>query len=88
VIATGHTHSLAEFVATAFECVGLHWQDHVISDATLLRPSDIAISRCDPAKALAQLGWQAQSPMQSVVRQMVQAKQLQIQTSTFRRGFP
>lgn len=75
VIATGQTHSLAEFIATAFECVGLQWQDHVISDPTLLRPSDIAVSRCDPSKAHRHLGWQAQSPMQSVVRQMVQAKQ-------------
>ena len=77
VIATGKTHSLAEFVAAAFDCVGLYWQDHVISDATLLRPSDIAVSRCDPSKALKYLGWQAQFPLQSVVQQMVQARQNQ-----------
>ncbi len=78
VIATGETHSLAEFVAAAFECVGLHWQDHVISDDTLLRPSDIGISRCNPSKALKHLGWRAQLPMHSVVHQMVLAKQAEM----------
>jgi GDPmannose 4,6-dehydratase len=32
VIATGETNSLEDFVATAFSCVGLDWQEHVDID--------------------------------------------------------
>ena len=35
VIATGESHSLAEFVAEAFTCVGLNWQDFVVNDTSL-----------------------------------------------------
>lgn len=75
VISTGQTYSLQEFVAEAFACVGLQWQDHVIADETLLRPTDISISRCDPSKARQKLGWKADSYMKDIVRYMVQAKQ-------------
>ena len=74
VIATGESCTLAEFVARAFECVGLNWQDHVDTDASLLRPTDLAISRGNPAKAKHQLGWQAQYTMQNIVQGMVEAR--------------
>ncbi len=51
VIATGETHSLKEFVAAAFEDVGLNWQDHVSVDPSLYRPSDIMTISANPAKA-------------------------------------
>ncbi len=73
VIATGATHTLQEFVAAAFAAVGLDWQKHVICDPSLLRPSEIMVSRGCPDKALRELGWQAQSRMPDVVRMMVEA---------------
>lgn len=72
-IATGESHSLEEFVATAFSCVGLDWRDHVVTDASLYRPTDIACGRGNPAKAKEKLGWQAQYKMHDVVRMMVEA---------------
>jgi GDPmannose 4,6-dehydratase len=72
-IATGESHKLEEFVAAAFACVGLDWRKHVFIDASLLRPTDIAVGRGNPAKARQQLGWQAQSKMKDVVRMMVEA---------------
>ncbi|MGF1478796.1 MAG: GDP-mannose 4,6-dehydratase [Cyanophyceae cyanobacterium] len=72
-IATGTSYSLAEFVARAFECVGLDWQDHVDTDASLLRPTELAISRGNPAKARAKLGWQARYQMPEIVKMMVEA---------------
>ena len=59
VIASGVSHSLEEFVAAAFAEVGLDWRDHVDYDQSLKRPSDIAYSAADPAKAKRVLGWSA-----------------------------
>ncbi|AFY76236.1 MAG: GDP-mannose 4,6-dehydratase [Hydrococcus sp. C42_A2020_068] len=73
-IATGESYSLEAFVAEAFACVGLDWRDRVITDSSLLRPTDLAISRGNPAKAKKHLGWQAQYKMPDVVRMMVEAK--------------
>jgi GDPmannose 4,6-dehydratase len=74
-IATGESRKLEDFVAAAFACVGLDWQEHVVTDASLLRPTDLAISKGNPAKANLKLGWQAQSKMNEVVQMMVQASQ-------------
>jgi GDPmannose 4,6-dehydratase len=75
VIATGESRKLEDFVAAAFACVGLDWQENVVTDASLLRPTDLAISKGNPAKANLKLGWQAQSKMNEVVQMMVQASQ-------------
>jgi len=74
VIATGKSHSLEEFVAETFNSVGLDWHDYVLFDESLLRPSDIAVSRANPAKAKAILGWEATFGMQDVVRMMLEAE--------------
>ncbi len=75
VIATGESYTLEEFVVAAFDSVGLNWQDYVITDRSLFRPTDLAISRANPTKAREKLGWQAQYKMPDIVRMMVQAKQ-------------
>ncbi len=77
VIATGETYSLEEFVAVAFACVGVNWQDYVESDTNLLRPTDIAVGRGNPSKAEQKLGWKAQYKMPDVVKMMVEARQNQ-----------
>jgi GDPmannose 4,6-dehydratase len=73
VIATGESHSLREFVAEAFAQVGLVYQDYVSTDPELLRPSDILVSRGNPAKASAALHWVASTKMREIVRQMLGA---------------
>lgn len=78
VIATGESYALAEFIAIAFACVGLDWQQHVVSDASLLRPTDIAVGRANPTKAKEKLGWQAHHKLKEVVEMMVQAKQAEL----------
>lgn len=79
VIATGESYALAEFIAIAFACVGLDWQEHVVSDASLLRPTDIAVGRANPTKAKEKLGWQAHHKLKEVVQMMVQAKQAELE---------
>ena len=72
VIATGETRRLEDFVAEVFRCVGLDWRDHVESDSSLLRPSEIMVSRANPEKSVRILGWQATHGMKDVARMMVE----------------
>ncbi|MEH2250275.1 GDP-mannose 4,6-dehydratase [Nostoc sp.] len=74
VIATGESSSLEEFVAAAFASVNLDWRNHVVIDNSLLRPTDLAVGRGNPAKAKYKLGWQAKYKMQDVVQIMVKAR--------------
>jgi len=73
VIATGESHTLQDFVAVAFAAFNLDWRDHVDTDPALMRPTDLSVSRADPALAAAKLGWKAKTQMTAVVRKMVAA---------------
>lgn len=75
VIATGETNTLEDFVAAVFQAVKLDWREHVISDPSLLRPSEIMVSRGNPAKALQKLGWRATSTMHDVIKLIIEAEQ-------------
>ncbi len=73
VIATGATNKLEDFVAEVFAYFGLDWQNHVISDRSLFRPTDIAISRGNPEKAKLKLDWEASYKMPAIAKMMVEA---------------
>ena len=73
-IATGESHKLEDFVAEAFACIGLDWHDYVVTDASLLRPTDLTVSWGNPAKAKEILGWQAQYKMQDIVHMMMESR--------------
>jgi GDPmannose 4,6-dehydratase len=74
VLATGTTASLREFVAAAFDVFGLDWQDHVVLEPGLLRPSDIQRSAGCADRARDVLGWHAATRMPDVVRRMAEAE--------------
>jgi GDPmannose 4,6-dehydratase len=74
VIATGETNSLAAFVDEAFGALGLAARDHVEISQAFMRPTDLRVSRADPAHAEARLGWRARARMRDVVRKMVDAE--------------
>ena len=71
VIATGKTCALEDFVRLAFSQLRLNWKDHVESRSELLRPTDIMVSRANPAKAESVLDWRATCDVEDVVRLMV-----------------
>ena len=73
VVATGKSYSLKEFVKSSFETLNLNWDEHVVSNPELFRPTDLRWSLGDPAKALEKLNWRAESDMHDVVRMMVEA---------------
>ncbi|MEP0911422.1 GDP-mannose 4,6-dehydratase [Leptolyngbya sp. GB1-A1] len=71
VIATGHSYSLEQFIEAAFASVQRNWQNHVVIDKSLYRPTDIQEGRGNPAKAKVRLGWQAQYLMPEIVQMMM-----------------
>ena len=74
VIATGESHTLEEFVACVFGCLGLNWEEYVIFDGDLLRPADILISRADASRARKELNWRARYKMEEVARMMIEGE--------------
>lgn len=74
IIATGQSHTLSEFVATAFEMIGKNWRDYVLADQHLMRPTDILKNKVDPLKAAHTLGWRARHGMNDVIRMMLEAE--------------
>ena len=74
VIATGATYSLTDFVACAFDVLGLDWRKHVRTSGAFQRPTDIAYSSGNPEKASRLLGWQATVKTPDVVKRLIGAE--------------
>lgn len=74
VISTGEANSLQDFVSVAFDAVGLDWMDHVVTDQTLFRPTDIAWSQGDSGKANDILEWRSIVSMREVVSRLIDAE--------------
>lgn len=78
VIATGKSFSLQEFVELSFNEVGLNWQNYVETDESLLRPSEILISKGNPRRAQECLGWRAQYKTPDIVKLMISSELSQL----------
>ncbi|HEV2887270.1 MAG TPA: GDP-mannose 4,6-dehydratase [Jatrophihabitans sp.] len=79
VIATGTSHSVAEFVAAAFAAAGIDdWQSRVELDPSFVRPVDAAEQRGDAGKARAVLGWAPTLDFAGIVTAMVEADLAQL----------
>jgi GDPmannose 4,6-dehydratase len=73
VVCSGETHSVAEFVRSAFGHAGLDWQRHVVIDPQFWRPAEVDLLLGDPARARQRLGWQPEVGFEDLVRMMVDA---------------
>ena len=73
VIGTGQTRSVGEFVALAFERVGLDWKRYVVIDPQFYRPAEVDLLMADSSKARRVLGWQPEVSFQELVNMMVDA---------------
>lgn len=74
VVATGESHSVAEFVAAAFAHAGVEdWESFVEVDPELLRPVDAVELRGDPTRAREALGWSPSVGFTDLVGRMVAA---------------
>lgn len=74
IIATGSSHTLQEFMETAFELVGKDWRAYVTIDEHLMRPTDIMRNKVDPSNAANHLGWKAKNGMRQVVSLMLESE--------------
>jgi len=73
VVATGVTHSVREFVQTAFEHVGLDWEKYVEVDPRYFRPNEVDILRGDASKAERMFGWRPRVKFHELVKLMIDA---------------
>ncbi len=73
VVATGVSHSVRDLVQTAFDHVGLDWQQYVKSDPNLLRPAEVDHLIGDSTKARTELGWEPVVDFTELVTRMVDA---------------
>lgn len=72
VVATGRTHSIREWVATAFEVAGVHdWEPMVSSDPGLIRPTEPGPLVGDASRARTELGWKPTTDFADLVADMV-----------------
>jgi GDPmannose 4,6-dehydratase len=73
VLATGETHSVAEFLAEAFGHADLDWRDYVQIDERYYRPAEVDVLIGDYSKAKAKLGWEPKVRFKELVQMMVDA---------------
>ncbi|HRZ86617.1 MAG TPA: GDP-mannose 4,6-dehydratase [bacterium] len=71
VIATGHTHSVKDFVIEAFSHAGLEWEKHVKTDPAFVRPAEVDLLIGSPEKAKKKFGWEPRVSFKELVRMMV-----------------
>ena len=72
VVATGRTHSVAEFVEAAMLHAGVHdWESHLATDPAFVRPADAAEQSGDATKARELLGWAPTVSFEELVGRMV-----------------
>jgi GDPmannose 4,6-dehydratase len=73
VVATGETHSVAEFVDLAFAAAGIEdSQSYVRQDKRFFRPAEVDLLYGDATKARKKLGWQPEVDFPELVRRMVE----------------
>ena len=75
VIATGETHSVKEFVQTAFEVAGIYnWEDYVEYDRSLARPAEVDLLMGDASKSKRLLGFEPKVKFKELVSIMVNSE--------------
>jgi GDPmannose 4,6-dehydratase len=73
VVATGETHTVAEFAEAALRRAGFadDWRDHIEVDAEFLRPAEARTLVGDAGRARRELGWEPTVRFEELVGRMV-----------------
>ncbi|MFM8322089.1 MAG: GDP-mannose 4,6-dehydratase [Chloroflexota bacterium] len=74
VLATGRTHTVAQFAEQAFSVVGLDYRNYVVQDPRYVRPADVDLLVGNPGKARRIMGWEAETSFERLVQIMVEAE--------------
>jgi len=73
VIGTGESHTVREFIESAFAYASLDWREHIAIDPRYYRPAEVDHLRADASRAAHLLGWGPQVGFDELVRIMVDA---------------
>lgn len=73
VIATGTSHSVADFCERAFAEVGLNYREYVVTDERFRRPAEVDQLVGDATKAQTMLDWSPEYTFDELVSEMVQS---------------
>ncbi len=73
VVSTGETHSVKEFVQSAFKALDLDWEKYVKYNKKFDRPAEVDLLIGDSDKAKTILGWQPKVHFDELVKMMVDA---------------
>jgi GDPmannose 4,6-dehydratase len=73
VVATGRTVTVRDMARIAFAHVGLDYEEFVKVDPAFMRPAEVDVLLGDPAKAKAKLGWTAETSLEDMIKEMVEA---------------
>lgn len=73
VIASGKSHSVKDFLETAFNHVGLDYSKYLMVDKELYRPAEVNILQGDASKAQKKLGWDSEISFEGLVQEMVES---------------
>ncbi|MGS0639807.1 GDP-mannose 4,6-dehydratase, partial [Citrobacter sp. VF227] len=68
-----HTTTVRDMCEIAFKHVGLKVDDHLIVDPALFRPAEVEVLLGNPAKAKATFGWEAETSLEALITEMVDA---------------
>ena len=71
VVATGVTNTVGRLVELAFAHAGLDQDEHVRTDASLIRPAEVNLLVGDATKARERLGWEPTVNLEHLVAMMV-----------------
>ena len=73
VVATGRTTTVRDMCKIAFAHVGLDYEEFVKIDPAFMRPAEVDVLLGDPSKAKRVLGWEAETSLESMIQEMVDA---------------
>jgi GDPmannose 4,6-dehydratase len=71
VIASGQSHSVKEFLDTAFAHLDLDYRKYLVVDQDLYRPSEVNTLQGNAAKARLKLKWLPETTFENLVQEMV-----------------
>ena len=72
VLSTDETHTVREFVKTAFSLVDLDWKKYVISDKKFYRILEVKLLKGNSSKARKDFDWKPKTKFKDLVRIMVE----------------
>jgi GDPmannose 4,6-dehydratase len=74
VLATGHLHSVEDFVDVSFRALDLNWRDFVKFDQALVTTVEPVAPMGNPAKARRLLGWENTVPFADIAARLVRSE--------------